>query len=36
MLKNPASFVLAALRGSTLSFSEVDDTSRAFPFAKTH
>ena len=38
MLKKPASFVLASLRGSTLSrsFSEVGNAGRAFPFAKTH
>ena len=35
MLKTTASFVLASLRGSTLSFSEVGNTKEAFPFAKT-
>ena len=36
MLKQPASFVLASLRGSTLTFSEVGNTRGAFPFARTH
>ena len=38
VLKKSASFVLASLRGSTLSkrFSEAGNTGGAFPFAKTH
>src|SRR6476660_9220533 len=35
MLKKSASIVLASLRGSTLSFSDVGNTREAFPFAKT-
>jgi len=35
MLKKSASGVLASLRGSTLSFSEMGNTRGAFPFAKT-
>jgi len=36
MLKKSASRVLASLRGSTVSFSEVGHAVGAFPFAKTY